>query len=130
MSLSIDPQAMVPTDIVNFIERAAGNWGARRDVVNRLEFVVQQAVEAIVEFCQVKGPITLSVSYDEFDIDAKLNYSGIALELPEWPPSHDELLESEDGPRRLSGFLVRRQADRARSTFEHGATVLNLHFKH
>jgi xanthine permease XanP len=130
VSLSFDPKAFPPTEIVNFIERAAGTWGARRDVVNRVEFALQQAVEAIAEFCQVKGPMRLDVSYDEFDIDAKLNYSGIPLELPEWPPSQDELLESADGPRRLSGYLVRRQADRARSATEHGATVLNLNFKH
>lgn len=130
VSLTIDPKALVPSEIGNFIERAAGTWGARRDVITRVEFAVQQAVEAVIEFCQVKGPFTLAVSYDEFDIDAKLNYTGIALELPDWPPSHDELLETEDGPRRLAGFLVRRQADRARSTVEHGATVLNLHFKH
>ncbi|MGA3302745.1 MAG: solute carrier family 23 protein [Methylovirgula sp.] len=128
--MSVDSTNVQPGEIVNFIERAAGTWGARRDVVSRLEFVVQQAVEAIVEFCQVKGPIALAVSFDEFDIDAKLSYDGIALDLPEWPPSQEDLLETAEGPRRLSGFLVRRQADRARSTQEHGATVLTLHFKH
>jgi len=130
VSLTIDPQAVVLQEVANFIERAAGSWGARRDVITRVEFAVQQAVEAIVEFCHVKGPIALAVSYDEFDIDAKLTYAGLPMELPDWAPSQDELLETEDGPRRLAGFMVRRQADRAQSTIEHGATVLNLHFKH
>jgi len=130
VSLTIDPQAVVLQEVANFIERAAGIWGARRDVITRVEFAVQQAVEAIVEFCHVKGPIALAVSYDEFDIDAKLTYAGLPMELPDWAPSQDELLETEDGPRRLAGFMVRRQADRAQSTIEHGATVLNLHFKH
>lgn len=130
VTLSIDPQAVALQDVVNFVERAAGTWGARRDVINRVEFVLQQAVESIAEFCHVKGPIALAVSYDEFDIDAKLSYVGVALELPEWAPSHDDLLETADGAHRLAGFLVRRQADRARSTTEHGMTVLNLHFKH
>jgi xanthine permease XanP len=130
VSLTIDPRAVVLQEVANFIERAAGSWGARRDVITRVEYAVQQAVEAIVEFCQVKGPIALTVSYDEFDIDAKLTYAGLPMELPDWAPSHDELLETEDGPRRLAGFMVRRQADRAQSTIEHGATVLNLHFKH
>jgi xanthine permease XanP len=130
VDLSIDPQAPQLPEIANFIERAAGNWGARRDVINRVEFVVQQAVEAIIDFCQVKGPVTLALSYDEFDIDARLTYSGVALELPEWPPSQDELLESNDGAQRLSGYLVRRQADRTKVTSEHGHVLLNLNFKH
>ena len=130
VSLTIDPKAVVLQDVVNFIERAAGVWGARRDVVTRVEYAVQQAVEAIVEFCHVKGPITLEVSYDEFDIDAKLTYEGLPMELPQWAPSQEDMLESEDGPRRLAGFLVRRQADRVQNSATQGAMVLNLQFKH
>ncbi len=130
VTMSVDPATVALQDVANFIERAAGAWGARRDVVTRVEFAVQQAVEAIIEFCHVKGPIALAMSYDEFDIDAKLAYEGIPLELPNWAPSQEDLLESEDGSRRLAGFLVRRQADHAQSAAGDGATVLNLHFKH
>ncbi|MHB8883836.1 MAG: uracil-xanthine permease family protein [Methylovirgula sp.] len=130
VTLSIDPQAVELQEVANFVERAAGSWGARRDVVTRVEFVLQQAVEGIAEFCHVKGPIKLAVSYDEFDIDAKLIYQGVPLELPEWAPSQDDLLDTDDGAHRMAGFLVRRQADRARSTNERGETVLSLHFKH
>jgi hypothetical protein len=40
------------------------------------------------------------------------------------------LLETESGPRILSGFLIRRQADRAHCIPEGGEMVLKLHFKH
>jgi NCS2 family nucleobase:cation symporter-2 len=130
VTLSIDPQTVVLQEVANFIERAAGSWGARRDVITRVEFAVQQAVEAIVEFCKVKGKIALAVSYDEFDIDAKLTYAGLAMQLPQWAPSHDELLETEDGPSQLAGYLVRRQADRAAASTELGMATIDLHFKH
>ncbi len=91
---------------------------------------MQQAVEAIFEFCRISGPVVLTVSYDEFDIDAAIAYDGVALELPDSPPSQEELLETEDGPRGLSGFLVRRQVDRARTVIERGQAVLRLHFRH
>jgi xanthine permease XanP len=130
MTVTIESKAVAHQEVVNFIERAAGSWGARRDVVTRVEFAVQQAVEAIVEFCHISGPITVEISYDEFDIDAKLSYDGVAVELADRPPSHDELLETESGPRMLSGFLIRRQTDNAHSIVERGATVLKLHFKH
>jgi NCS2 family nucleobase:cation symporter-2 len=130
VTMTIDPKTVVLNDVENFIERAAGAWGARRDVSSRVEFAVQQAAEAIIEFCRIDGPIELSVSYDEFDIDAKLKYDGVALELPDQPPSQSDILETDDGPRRLSGFLVRRQADRAQTVMEHGQAVLRLNFRH
>ena len=128
--LVVASDAPVFEDVERFIERAAGGWGARRDVVTRVEWAVQQALDALVQHGRVVGPITLSISYDEFDIDARLAYEGATLELPERPPTHDELLEGEDGLRRMAGFMVRGQADRAHSTTEHNLAVLHLHFKH
>lgn len=52
------------------------------------------------------------------------------MELPEWPPSHDELLETDDGPRRLAGYLVRRQTDRANASAEQETAVIDVQFKH
>jgi len=130
VSLTIDPGALDLDEVERFVERAAGGWGARRDVITRVESALQQAVEALVHYCEVSGPIALSVSYDEFDIDARLAYAGVALELPARPPTHDELIATDDGLRRMAGYLVRRQAERAHSTSENGMTVLHLHFKH
>jgi xanthine permease XanP len=121
---------VVPADLECFIERAGGGWGARRDVITRVEWAVQQALDALVQHGRIVGPIELLISYDEFDIDARIAYAGTMLELPERPPTHDELLDGEDGLRRMAGFLVRGQADRVHSTTENGRSVLHLHFKH
>ena len=130
VGLSVQPDAVVPADVERFIERAGGGWGARRDVITRVEWAVQQALDALVQHGRIVGPIELLVSYDEFDIDARIVYAGMMLELPERPPTHDELLDGEEGLRRMAGFLVRGQADRVYSTTEHGRSVLHLHFKH
>lgn len=130
VNLAIQPEALVLEDVERFIERAGGGWGARRDVVTRVEWAVQQALNALVQHGQVSGPITLSISYDELDIDVRLAYEGVALELPDRPPTPDELLEGDDGLRRMAGFLVRGQADRALSTADHDLAALHLHFKH
>jgi hypothetical protein len=68
------------------------------------------------------------MSYDEFDIGAAFTYRGQPLELPELPPSGDEILEA-GGDRLLAGFLVRRQADKAQATCKDGLCVLHLHFR-
>src|SRR5262249_6410379 len=128
VELSIDPATVVLQDVGNFVERNAGIWGARRDVASRVEYAVQQAVESIIGFGDVSAPIRLRVSYDEFDIDAALIYSGVALELPDRPPTQEEILESEDGPRRLAGFMIRRLADKVQATCEAGTTTIKMHF--
>ena len=127
---TVDPSSSDVKDISNFIERCAGMWGARRDVVNRLEFAVQQSVEAVIEFCEIDGRLALEIGYDEFVIDAVITYNGATLEFPDQPPTKEEILETEDGHRRLAGFLIRRYADRIDSSRIGGGTVLRLHFDH
>ena len=105
---TVEPTSPDVKEVSNFIERNAGIWGARRDVINRVEFAVQQAVEAVLDGCQVKGPIRIEVSYDEFIIDAVITYAGAPLEFPTQAPSAEEIVETEDGHRRLAGFLIRR----------------------
>jgi NCS2 family nucleobase:cation symporter-2 len=128
VELIVDPGAPDVKGISDFIERNAGIWGARRDVISRVEFAVQQAVETIIEACEVKGSMKLEVSYDEFVIDAVVTYAGAPLEFPSQPPTTEDIIETEDGHRRLAGFLIRRYADRMASTARGEQTVIRLHF--
>ncbi len=128
VEIIVDPAAPNVKEIANLIERNAGVWGARRDVTNRIEFAVQQALEAIIEACEVKGSIKLEVSYDEFIIDAVVTYTGASFEFPTQRPTEEEIVEAEDGHRRLAGFLIRRYADRVTSARSGPYTVVRLHF--
>ena len=83
----------------------------------------------VIEFGSTTAPVELAVSYDEFDIDVTLTYSGVLLELPDRPPSQDELLESDDGPRQLAGFMVKRLADRVEAVTNGAHNVLKMHFR-
>jgi hypothetical protein len=51
--------------------------------------------------------------------------SGLDHQLP---PSRQELAASEDGQRRLAGYLIRRQAESVTNTS--GESALALRFKH
>jgi NCS2 family nucleobase:cation symporter-2 len=130
VEMTIDSGNADTKAISDFIERNAGLWGARRDVIDRVEFAVQQTVETVIGSCAVKDPIKLDVSYDEFDVDAVLSYSGAALEFPDQPPTHEEIVETEDGHRRLAGFLIKRHADRMTSTHVGDRVIVRLHFRH
>lgn len=130
VATTVDPNAHDTESISNFIERNAGIWGARRDVVDRIEFAIQQTIDAIVGFCSVKGPVRFEISYDEFVIEAVVSYDGIPMEFPTQAPTHDEIVETESGHLRLAGYLVRRYADRMTVTGSNGLTTVRLRFDH
>ena len=129
-TMSVDPAAPDYQEMAHFVERNAAIWGARRDVVSRVEFAVQQAAEAIVENCQVSGPILVEIGYDEFDIDVTMTYPGNPLKLGGHLPTRDEILKSEDGVGRLAAFLIAQRSDKVRATASGGIATLALHFRH
>jgi NCS2 family nucleobase:cation symporter-2 len=130
LETTFDPHHGNVEEVSNFIERSASTWGARRDVTSRVEFAVQQTIEAIVAFCEPAGPIRLALAFDEFVIDAVVTYEGTELEFPVQPPTQEEILESMEGARRLAGFLVRRHADRMVASSRERQTTVRLHFDH
>jgi NCS2 family nucleobase:cation symporter-2 len=130
VTVTIDPGTPDADEITKFIERNAGIWGARRDVINRVEFAVQQMIDAVIAFCDARGPIRIDISYDEFVINVVVTYDGAPLEFPTQPPTHVEIIEAEDGHQRLAGFLIRRSADRMGAVGDSGQTVVRLHFDH
>jgi hypothetical protein len=52
------------------------------------------------------------------------------LELPQKRPSNDEIMESEEGQRRLGGYMLRRHADRVQATHRAGRSTILFHFDH
>ena len=129
VATAVDPARVDYDELRNFIERNCATWGARRDVATRAEFAVQLAVEAIVEFAEVATPISCEISYDEFDIDVALAYTGKPLDLSGRRPTVDEIVGSEQGAARLAGFLIRQQTDKAQASAEAGTAKLLLRFR-
>jgi NCS2 family nucleobase:cation symporter-2 len=116
--------------IRGFVEACGAGWGARRDVIERASFSLAQAVEAVAGSGAAADPIELSLSFDEFRLDARLSYDGEPLEMPEQRPSVDEILSGDDGERRLAGYMLRRCADRVSVTGKGGRATVWLHFDH
>jgi xanthine permease XanP len=130
VTMSVDPAAPDYQEVANFVERNAAIWGARRDVISRVEFAAQQAAEAIVEYCRPSGPIAVEIGYDEFDIDMTMTYSGNPLALTGQLPTQDEILESEEGACRLAAFLIMQRSDKVQASASGGVATLALHFRH
>jgi len=128
--LVVDPQHVDPAAIEAFMETHGAAWGARRDVIDRAGFDLAQSIETIVDSGVATGPLEIEASFDEFSLDLQVSYDGPPLELPEVRPSNEEIMASEEGARRLAGFMLRRYADRVQATHKAGRSTVLFHFDH
>ena len=77
LTLLLDPTGADPVAELNeFFDAAGRRWGARPDVMVRVAFGIDQAVETIREHCDPEGPIAIEARFDEFNLDVKISYRG------------------------------------------------------
>ncbi len=130
VTLTVEPAAIDPLKIEQFIETQGAAWGARRDVIDHVRFNLAQCVETIFESGSPRGAVTIQASFDEFNLDLRVSYDGPPLELPDVRPSAEEIVASEAGQRRLAGFMLRRHADEVRVSTEGDRSTILFHFDH
>jgi NCS2 family nucleobase:cation symporter-2 len=130
VSLLFEPAQDDVSKLDNFLDEYGAKWGARRDIINRASFAMHQAVEAAADHCNVRGPIRIDASFDEFNLDLTMTYEGDLLELPQKRPSEADIRQLDEGMRLLAGFMLRRNADRAHSERVGEKAVVRFHFDH
>jgi NCS2 family nucleobase:cation symporter-2 len=130
VSLLFDPAGDDVSKLDSFLDEYGAKWGARRDIISRAGFAIHQAVEAATDHCNVRGPIRIDASFDEFNLDLTMTFEGDVLELPEKRPSEAAIRQTDDGIRLLAGFMLRRNADRVHSERIGEKAVVRFHFDH
>ena len=130
VTLAVEPGQADPERIEQFLRAQGAAWGARPDVIGRAVFAANQLVEAVTENCWKSGPLSLQASFDEFNLDLRLSYQGEPLEFPDRRPADREIRETDEGMRRLAGFMLRHNADRIRSEMQDAMATVHFHFDH
>jgi len=130
VTMTVDPANVDPLRIEQFIEGQGAAWGARRDVIGRAEFSLLQSVDTLASGAEATSPLELQASFDEFSLDIRVSYDGPPLELPEKRPSNEEIMASDDGERRLAGYMLRGLADRVAASYKDGRSTVLFHFDH
>jgi NCS2 family nucleobase:cation symporter-2 len=130
VSMTVAPGAVDPIALERFLDEHGAAWGARSDVIGRAKFNLVQSVETLVSLGVISGPLDIEASFDEFNLDLQVSYEGADLELPHQRPTVDEIVDSEDGERRLAGFRLRTFADRVTSRRSGVRASVAFHFDH
>ena len=129
-TFQVESAPVDPVELDQFLEINGATWGARRDVIDRAKFNLAQSLEVVLDSCDPQGPVDIAASFDEFNLDLRVSYVGPAIELPMRRPTNEEIMESEEGHRRLAGFMLRRFADRVSATHRNRRSTVLFHFDH
>ncbi|MEO7760565.1 MAG: solute carrier family 23 protein, partial [Casimicrobiaceae bacterium] len=125
------PAGQVDLDALEqFMDSCGATWGARRDVVQRAKYNLQQSIDTILSSGVAAGALEVTAWFDDFNVVVRVSYDGPPLELPETRPTVDEVLETEEGERRLAGYMLRRFADRVTGTQKNGRATMVFRFVH
>lgn len=126
----IDPESSISDQVFILMERQGEAWAARGEVIHRMAMALSEACELVTGEARTSGPVTVSVSFDEYSLEAEVSYTGTPLPLPEKRPSEEEILNDPSAMLLLGGFLIRAHADRASSSASGGQAVLKIHMEH
>lgn len=130
VALKVERDAVGTALISDFLRKQGAQWGARGEVMSRAIFAANQLVEAVADNGWHEGPLTLTASFDEFNLDLRATYKGAPLPFPAQRPSPHEIIDSADGASRFAGFMLRHNADRIRSEARGAEAHVLFHFDH
>lgn len=128
--ITIDPGTSISDQVFTFMERQGETWAARGEVIRRMAMALAEACELAAGQQASPGPVTVTVSFDEYNLDAEVSYEGTPLPLPEQRPSEEEILSDPGAMVRFGGFMIRGHADRVSSFSIGSMAVLKLHMEH
>jgi NCS2 family nucleobase:cation symporter-2 len=128
--LALSSEQIDHKKVQDFFATQTALWGARPDVASRATFGAIQLIDSVVEDFWIGGALLITLTFDEFNLDVRLTYRGEMPEFPEQRPTPEQIRESENGPRLLAGFMLRRNADRVRADWQEGTANVYFHFDH
>jgi xanthine permease XanP len=127
---------LVPDDTGNFdeithlVQEQGAAWSMRGEVAARV-------IDAIHEFMIAVGqrgivtPVRVRLRFDEFKLEADLDYDGEPIELLSAPPSIERFSSGPDSATAsIAGYLVHRFADRVSIRSTPGHCHVHLYFQH
>lgn len=130
VALKLAPEIGSSEKIVDFMEKNGSLWGARKEVISRSISATNEFLEAAVEHKLTDGDINMEVSFDEFNLDVDLYYSGKLIDFPAHCPDMSKVLDSKEEQLRLSCFFMKEYSDKISATTKAGRAHIHLHFEH
>ncbi|GAB6060295.1 solute carrier family 23 protein [Desulfonatronum parangueonense] len=109
-------------------------WGARTEVVRRLNHAAHELLEAIYAYDLMdsgseKPVVEFRAVFDEYLCQIGVVYTGRPLTIPRKRPDPEELLNGAEGGQAMAGFLVNHLADEVQVGHKNGKCTVTLKFR-
>ena len=128
--LEIVPGPAAMEDVVLFMKRSGGAWGARPEVIAKATSALNELMETLQAQQLIKGPMLIDASFEEFNLNVDVSYQGELLAISQQRPTEQELLEDDMAFVRLSGFLLTKFADKISSEQKNDRCHVHFNFQH
>jgi xanthine permease XanP len=129
VKFDLEPGPGVFNSIHRLVEEHGAEWGMRREVAIRAEHAINEVVNSAVALNPGLKQLEASLSFDEFNLDAEIEYEGVPLEIADSVPSI-EALGTDEGIAALSTFMIRQHADRLRLKNRKSVCSVLIHLDH
>ena len=116
--------------IFAFFEKQGAAWGARREVIYRAIAALSELYESVALLGLAKSEITVDTSFDEFNLDVDIRYTGARMEFTTERPPEVELLRDTRTTAKLAGFMIMHYVDRLKSEVKGDRCRIQFHFEH
>ena len=128
--LEIVPGPTAMEEVLLFMQRSGGAWGARPEVIAKATSALNELMETLQAQKLIQGPLLIDASFEEFNLNVDVSYQGELLEISKQRPTERELLEDDAAFIRLSGFLLTKFADKISSEHKNGRCHVHFNFQH
>jgi xanthine permease XanP len=117
-------------EVFAFMETQGGAWGARRDVINNAIRAITELLDAAPALDLMGKKVTITVEFDEFNLDVRAIYEGEPFRIPAALPHLDLGKDARALTLEMAAFTMSRYADKIAFGQKGEMTELHLHFDH
>lgn len=128
--LDIEQKQNVSNQVFQFLEEWGGHWAALPHVIKKASGAATECLEAISTCLEKEQDLKLIVTFDEFNLDLLVRYTGKVLPITKTRPDPMALLECEDGDLLLAGYMAGQLADKIETGKDGKGSYVRLHFDH
>ncbi len=130
----LDIAHLTPEQLTEVVTEQGQLWAAEPETIFRVRFALQEVFdllgqnEMVLEEAGGRRPLELQTTFDEFTFLVVIRYSGLPLTMEKSRPTEDQILEDEDGMRRLASYMIGRVSNRMTSGMRNGKCEVALAF--
>jgi xanthine permease XanP len=116
--------------VLTFIEKQGATWGARKDVILKAASALNEFMEVSTLLNLTNPNVEATATFDEFNLDVEIVYSGLPVYIPDVRPETDTILDSKAGTIDFALYMMKHLADRVTVSTKNNYTIISLHFVH